>query len=55
MHACADSAELDFAHCLDVRNSVFWLTSPSKNYSESGLFDLVAVDLLQVRMLAKVY
>eukprot|EP01052_Picozoa_sp_SAG31_P074211 SAG31_NODE_33304_length_345_cov_1.012195_1_plen_56_part_01 len=49
--ACADSTELDFAHCLDVRNSVFWLTSPSKNYSESGLFDLVGVDLLQVHIL----
>ena len=44
---CVDSAELDFAHCLDVRSSVFWLTSPSRNYSESGLFDLVGVDVLK--------
>ena len=42
-----DSAELDFAHCLDVRSSVFWLTSPSRNYSESGLFDLVGIDVLK--------
>eukprot|EP01047_Picozoa_sp_COSAG01_P073089 COSAG01_NODE_11809_length_1854_cov_3.866667_3_plen_199_part_00 len=44
MRTC--SAELDFAHCLDIGSSVFWLTSPSRNYSESGLFDLVGVGLL---------
>jgi hypothetical protein len=41
---------LDDAHCLDVQASietklVYWLTSPSANYTASGLFDLVSIDL----------
>jgi len=37
-----------------MRNSVFWRTSPSKNYSESGLFDLVGVDLLRLHIIYSV-
>ena len=36
---------LDGAHCVDVPSSALWLTTPSKNYSATGLFDLVSIDL----------
>ena len=36
---------LDAPHCFDVVSSTYWLMSPAKNYSVSGLFDLVAIDL----------
>ena len=36
---------LDPAHCFDAQSSTFWLMSPGKNYSASGLFDLVGIDL----------
>ena len=39
---------LDAAHCLDERNgtTVLWTIVPAANYSVSGLFDLVGVDLV---------
>ena len=36
---------LDAAHCFDAVSSTYWLMSPAKNYSVSGFFDLVAIDL----------
>lgn len=36
---------LDAPHCFDAASSTYWLMSPAKNYSASGLFDLVGIDL----------
>ena len=36
---------LDAPHCVDVKSGALWLTTPSKNYSVTGLFDLVSIDL----------
>jgi len=44
---------LDDAHCLDVKNSIYWLTSPSANYSKTGLFDLVGIDLTKGKEIAR--
>lgn len=36
---------LDAPHCVDVKSGALWLTTPGKNYSSTGLFDLVSIDL----------